>query len=306
MPRKPHDHNFKNLFQDFPKEALEFFYPLALQKLGPVRDITFERQEPKKHVLSDAGLALDMPILFTFAKEQLVLWLVEFQEDKRVFSIYKLSRYTIDKMEANPRATVIPMVLFTDRKKWRKDVARGLESRFFDHLFLHFEYRFVKLFDFNARDFYNTRNPLVKVLLPKMNYKPEERMEVICQAYTGLFQLASRGLFNKYVDFIDTYAEVNPQEKEEMYHHIVQHKETVMLAQYIRELGWKDGEKEGKKEGILLIARENLIDALELRFGDVQNSIREKIDAINDPATLKDLFRKALLTKSINEFERSC
>ncbi|MBU0994092.1 MAG: hypothetical protein KJ737_16500 [Proteobacteria bacterium] len=104
-----------------------------------MKDIEFVRQEPKKSKLSDTALELDMPILFTFEKKQLLLWLVEFQEDKSKFSIYKLLRYTTDYMEAYPDALVVPTVLFTDRKNWRKDVSHELETKIDDKTFLHFE-----------------------------------------------------------------------------------------------------------------------------------------------------------------------
>jgi hypothetical protein len=39
--------------------------------------------------------------------------------------------------------------------------------------------------------------------MPKMNYRPEERSEVIRQAYRGLFELAAPMLFDNYLDFID-------------------------------------------------------------------------------------------------------
>ncbi len=122
MPQESHDQNFKNLFLDFPKEALEWILPETLQKWGAVQQIEFLRQEPKKHRLSEAHLSLDMPILFSFERQQLLLWLVEFQEDKSKFSLYKLLRYTSNLMEAHPLALVIPTVLFTDRRRWRKDV----------------------------------------------------------------------------------------------------------------------------------------------------------------------------------------
>ncbi|MCD4811462.1 DUF4351 domain-containing protein [bacterium] len=243
MTKQSHDHNFKNLFLDFPKEALKWFFPQAEQKWGQVRKVEFVRQEPKKRKLPDPSLALDMPILFSFENHQVLLWLVEFQEDKAKFSIYKLLRYTADLMESYPQALVIPTVLFTDRTNWRKDVIRKLETKLNNRLFLHFEYVFFKLFDFNARDYYNVNNPVVKILLPKMNYKKNERIEVIRQAYSGLFQLASRGLFDKYVDFTDVYAEVSEQEN--LYHEIIQHKETVMLAQYIRDKGMQQGMQQG-------------------------------------------------------------
>lgn len=220
---KSHDQNFKNLFLDFPKEALRWFLPIALEKLGPVNGIEFLRQEPKKWKLRHAHLSLDMPILFTFEKNRLLLWLVEFQEDKHKFSIHRLLRYTADYMELCPDAVVIPAVLFTDRKKWRKQPPKILETKFSNRVFLHFEYVFVKLFDFQARDYYNSPNPLARILLPKMNYSPDERMEVIRHAYTGLFQLAPM-LFDKYVDFIDVYAEIREAEREDIYRGICSNK----------------------------------------------------------------------------------
>ena len=244
-----HDSNFKNLFQDFPRETLKWLFPQAEQTWGKIVSIDFTRQEPKKHHLSDAGLALDLPILFHFENQQLLLWLVEFQEDKSKFSIYKLLRYTTDMMEAYPDALVVSTVLFTDRKKWRKSVLRELHTQINDRLFLHFEYVFHKLFDLNARDYYNIDNPVVKILLPKMNYEKHERIEVIRQAYKGLFQLTTRGLFDKYVDFIDVYSEISDQEQQQLYETITQHKETAMLAQYIKEKGRKEGIKEGMEKG---------------------------------------------------------
>ncbi|OQY60113.1 MAG: hypothetical protein B6245_03160 [Desulfobacteraceae bacterium 4572_88] len=235
MTQESHDHNFKNVFLDFPEEALEWLLPQVLKEWGPVRHVEFVRQEPKKQRLSNSHLALDMPILFSFDQHQLLLWLVEFQEDKSKFSVYKILHYTANLMEAHPKATVVPTVLFTDRKKWRKDVMLQLESEFASRLFLHFEYVFVKLFDFSARDYYDVPNPVIKILLPKMNYAPEERWEVIRQAYIGLFQLASAMLFDKYMDFIDVYAEVREEERDAIFQEIKEHKEIIMIKQILRD-----------------------------------------------------------------------
>ena len=87
MTRQSHDHNFKNLFLDFPNQALEWIFPQAIQNWGEVTGIEFVRQEPKKDNLSDGSLELDMPILFSFSEKQLLLWLVEFQEDKSKFNL---------------------------------------------------------------------------------------------------------------------------------------------------------------------------------------------------------------------------
>ena len=256
----PHDPNFKNLFLDFPRETLEWFFPQAEQNWGKIVSIDFTRQETKKHHLSDAGLELDLPILFHFEKQQLLLWLVEFQEDKSKFSIYKLLRYTTDMMEAYPEALVVPTVLFTDRTEWRKTVPLELHTQINDRLFLHFEYVFHKLFDLNARDYYNVDNPVVKILLPKMKYEKHERIEVIRQAYKGLFQLVTRGLFDKYVDFIDVYSEISDQEQQQLYENIIQHKETAMLAQYIKDKGRQEGMQQGMQKGMQKGRQETVIE----------------------------------------------
>ena len=237
MKKESHDHNFKNLFMDFPKEALEFFLPEVLKKMGQIKHIEFDRQEPKKHHLKEPHVSLDFPIIFHFEQESIVLWLVEFQEDKSKFSIYKLLKYTADKMEAYPDYTIVPTVLFTDKKKWRKNVQTSIESKLFDRMFVHFEYVFIKLYEYNARDYFHVQNPLVKILLPKMCYTSGERWEVIRQAYIGLFQLVSIDLFSKYSYFIDVYSEMDEKEKKRIENEMSEKKETVMIAQYFTEKG---------------------------------------------------------------------
>ncbi|WP_052812885.1 DUF4351 domain-containing protein [Desulfonatronum thioautotrophicum] len=144
---------------------------------------------------------------------------------------------------------VIPTVLFTDSKAWRKDVPRRLESSFAGTTFLHFEYVHLKLFALHAKDYYNMNNPVAKILMPKMQYPPSERLEVLLQAYLGLYQLTSRAHFEKYIDFIDIYAQVQPEEQEVICAEIMENKETAMLAQYIKDLGRTEGRTEGRAEG---------------------------------------------------------
>ncbi|MDM8542600.1 DUF4351 domain-containing protein [Desulfococcaceae bacterium HSG9] len=250
MTRESHDHNFKNLFSDFPTDALEWLLPQALQIYGTVRRIDFLRQEPDKHHLKDSSLALDMPILFTFDSQSIILWLVEFQEDKSKFSIYKLLNYKIKMMEAYPQALVIPTVLFTDRKQWRKDVDLCLDTEFAGKTFLHFEFIKIKLFDYDARDHFHSNNPLVRILLPKMHYVPEERFQVIWRAYLGLFELASPKLFDKYAYFIDIYANIHQKERQHIFRELKETEETLMLYEYIKDKGFQQGMKQGMRQGM--------------------------------------------------------
>ena len=311
-----HDHHFKNVFLDFPTEALAWLAPEAFEALGPLKGLEFVRQEPRKRKLKDAHPALDMPILFNFEEGQVLLWLVEFQEDKGRFSIYRLLRYATDLMEAYPRATVIPTVLFTRRGKWRKDVTREIGSRLVNRVYLHFEYQLVRLFDFNAKDYYENQNPIVKILMPRMNYTPEERPEVIRQAYMGLYQLATPMLFDKYVDFIDVYAGVRDKEREELYRAIAEKEETAMLAQYIKEKGFNEGmEKgiqqgiqQGMEQGIQQGVVDGLLEGIELgiglRFGAEGLKLMAAVRQIREVARLKAVKEAVKNARDLEDFRQ--
>ena len=144
------------------------------------------------------------------------------------------------------------------------------------------------------------KNPVAKILLPKMNYEKHERQEVIRQAYMGLYQFASRILFEKYVDFIDVYAQIKPDEKDSLYNEIVQHKETAMLAQYIRDKGKQEGIQEGIQKGIRKGIRESIIDTLQIRFGKISSEIIDKVNQFDDPVKLKKLHGKAIQIKEMD------
>ena len=143
-----------------------------------------------------------------------------------------------------------------------------------------------------------------------MGYEKNERIEVIRQAYVGLYQLASNVLFDKYVDFIDVYAKISSEEQDTLYREIVEHQETAMLAQYIREKGKQDGLQQGMQEGllqgVLQTGKANIIEVLELRFGKISEDIIHQIHQINDPDKLKDLLRKAIQLKRMDRSEFFC
>jgi hypothetical protein len=61
--------------------------------------------------------------------------------------------------------------------------------------------------------------------------------------------------------------------------------------------------KEGRQEGILQNGREAIIDVLDTRFGQVPESVRERINAIGSEPTLKNLLRQAARASSLEEFQ---
>jgi len=69
-----------------------------------------------------------------------------------------------------------------------------------------------------------------------------------------------------------------------------------------REEGLQEGRQEGRQEGSLAQARESVIEALEIRFGEVSNDLRERITALDNLRTLKIQLRRAITVSSLDQF----
>ena len=57
-----------------------------------------------------------------------------------------------------------------------------------------------------------------------------------------------------------------------------------------------------REEGSLAQARESVIEALEIRFGEVSAELRERITALDNLRTLKAQHRRAITVPSLEQF----
>jgi predicted transposase YdaD len=64
----------------------------------------------------------------------------------------------------------------------------------------------------------------------------------------------------------------------------------------------QEGRQEGREEGSLAQARESVIEALEIRFGDISADLRERINALDNLRTLKAQLRRAITVPSLDQF----
>jgi len=60
--------------------------------------------------------------------------------------------------------------------------------------------------------------------------------------------------------------------------------------------------QEGREEGSLAQARESVIEALEIRFGEVSTDLRERITALDNLRALKAQLRRAITVPSLDQF----
>ncbi len=78
--------------------------------------------------------------------------------------------------------------------------------------------------------------------------------------------------------------------------------EELALKEGLKE-GLEKGLEKGIEKGIVQNAREAILDVLETRFGQVPDSLRERVNAIGSEPTLKNLLRRAVRTPSLEEFQ---
>jgi predicted transposase YdaD len=72
----------------------------------------------------------------------------------------------------------------------------------------------------------------------------------------------------------------------------------------IEEMGRQEGRQEGLREGVISARQKAVLDALEVRFGEAPESLRQKIEATQDEDWLRSLYRSAIQTDSIEAFAR--
>jgi len=65
------------------------------------------------------------------------------------------------------------------------------------------------------------------------------------------------------------------------------------------------GLERGRQEGLVQNAREDVLDVLEARFGEVPSALREQVVAVADPAELKRLHRQAVLAPDLHAFQQA-
>ena len=70
----------------------------------------------------------------------------------------------------------------------------------------------------------------------------------------------------------------------------------------LTRMSLQEGRKEGRQEGSLVQARESVIEALEIRFGEISSDLRERITALDNLRNLKAQLRRAITVPSIDQF----
>ncbi|WP_430754821.1 hypothetical protein [Magnetovirga frankeli] len=210
-----HDHNYKNLILDYPREALVFFAAAEAQAIDAGARIVPVREEQIKERLGERFRELDVPLLVEWSdgRRSAILFVLEEETDPKRFSIHRLAHYCLDLAELFDTERLVPVVIFLHPGSYPEQLRLGSEHRDY----LHFSYLSTALFATPANQYLDSPNIVARLRLPCMAYAPEDKLAIYAAATRGLMELEpnpERRL--KYADFIDIYTALDDNELKQL------------------------------------------------------------------------------------------
>ncbi len=126
-----HDQNFKNLFIDYPLQALRFFAPSEARYIDATATITPVRQEQLQDKLGERYHELDCPLLVDWPdqRREALLFVLEEETEPKRFSIHRLARYCLHLAEMFGTDRVVPVVVFLRRGRYATELKLGSEQK---------------------------------------------------------------------------------------------------------------------------------------------------------------------------------
>ncbi len=278
---------------DYPRQALAFFAPEEAGELGGDVHVTPIRQEQIKDRLSDRFRALDIPLMAEWpdGRRDVLLFVIEEETEPRRFSRHRLARYCLDLAELFETERVVPVVVFLRQGGPPGPLLLGGDR----HTFLEFRYLACALAELPFERFRDSDNLVARLNLPNMAYSPASKLSVYHAAFQGLLHLESDpDRQAKYLDFVDLYAALTP---EELAQYQQRYPEEVEVMTTFAERHRKEGLEQGLKRGETAV----LLRLIEGKFGpSAAEAYRKRIEQA-DPETLLRWSDNILTAETIEE-----
>ncbi|HHJ19582.1 MAG TPA: hypothetical protein ENJ84_07115 [Gammaproteobacteria bacterium] len=295
-----HDQNFKNLILDYPREALAFFAAEEGRELhGDTRIIPI-RQEQLKERLGDRFRELDVPLLVEWpgGEREALLFILEEESNPKRFSIHRLAHYCLDLAELFKTDRIVPVVIFLRKGRFPKKLELGGQR----HHYLNFHYLDCNLGELPFERFQHSDNIVARLNLPNMCYPADKKIDAYAQAVRGLTTLEPHPeKVLKYLDFIDIYTSLDDNERqlyEKRYPDEARQMST--FAERFIEKGMQQGMEQGMQKGMQQGEAAALLKLLGLKFSEVPDNIRQRIETA-ETETLLEWLGRVLTAQSINE-----
>jgi hypothetical protein len=299
-----HDQNFKNLILDYPRQALAFFAAEEAEDILADAEVLPVRQEQLEERLGERFRELDVPLLVQWpdGRREALLFVIEEESDPRRFSIHRLAHYCLDLGELLETDRVVSVVIFLRGRANRRELVFGGER----HVYLRFRFLACELSAIAYERYRESENIVARLNLPNMRYAPEHKVDAYAHAVRGLASLEDDSEKQlKYFDFIDMYADLNDNERDQYVREYPQEAEIMSsFAERFIQQGLEQGLQQGKQEGIQEGRQEGeamiLLRLLQLKFDAVPEAARRRIESA-DAQTLLAWSERVLTAENIEQ-----
>jgi hypothetical protein len=203
------------------------------------------------------------------------------------------------------RKPVVSLAILADEKEaWRPD---GYQEELWG-CSVGLRFPAVKLLDYRERieELEESSNPFAVIVAAHLTTQETRRDGT--GRYEGKLRIAKslyrRGYSRQ--DILELFRLIDwmislPKAAEEQFLRQIQSFEEEKQMPYVTSFE-RLGHERGVAEGILQKGIEDVIEVLEVRFGEVPTEISQKINGIEDPALLKTLLREAIAIESVEQF----
>ncbi|MCT7956096.1 transposase [Laspinema palackyanum] len=222
----------------------------------------------------------------------------------------RIYQYNYRAFDQYNKPVVSIAILGDDNASWRPTEYAYTLGEY--QLKLHFP--IVKLLDYQTRweQLESEQNPFALMVRAHLktqatNRKMDERKQWKWILIRSLFDRGySREEVENLFRFIDRMMSLPKQLEQQLRTELIEYREEKQMPfiSPMEELIQEEAMERGLQQGTLQTQRENILDLLQVRFGEVPQSLVEAVNRLEDISTLKQLHRQTISVGSIAEFEQ--
>jgi hypothetical protein len=283
---------------------MRFFFPNIEEEIDWDRGYEFLDQEFQQVVReAETGKAYTDKLVKVWRRSGTEIWVlvhIEVQSQAQEEFAERMFIYNYRIYDRYKKPVVSLAILADEREAWRPD-------RYREELWgCSMELRFptVKLLNYRERieELEESSNPFAVIVAAHLTTQETRRDGM--GRYEGKLRIAKslyrRGYTRR--DILELFRLIDwmvnlPKATEQQFLREIQRFEEENQMPYITSV-----ERLARQEGIIQKGREDVLEVLEVRFGEVPPQIVQKVNFIEDPATLKTLHREAIAIGAIEQF----
>lgn len=307
-PDDQYDSPWKEAIEEYFPDCLAFFFPTIAADIEWSKGYEFLDKELEKVVrqalVTEQHVDKLVKVYRLSGEETWVLLHIDVQSQHETAFATRMFQYNYRLFDRYKQPVVTLVIYGDDLKKWRpKKYERQLWG---------FEIRMtfptVKLLDYDLEALEQSDNPFAIVVLAHRytkatKHQPDERFAIKWRLTRMLYE---RGYNRKQVlslyRYIDWLMALPPVLEQKLNQTIGEYEETNKMTFMIyRE---RKGYERGLERGLLQNARETVVELLQVRFGELPETLVEAIMVLDERPRLKVLHRMAITIDSVAAFEQ--